>query len=242
MSKTNSNNKSSSLSTSQNKNNTKKVDLLPEDPPFKNYKYFNISFVSPEGVKNCNLRLVKVRGVYRTQKEAIAHAKELGSLEDIPILTGDLGKWCPWDQTPSKIKNLNTDNEEAQDLMRQTLNENNKAKKHMRDRVAYTRNNEQHRRKQLEENSKKAREEAEYAEKQMAKLLLNSNISSNSLSENGVNNSSDKKKDGKSELPETKLPENTQETKLPENTQETKLPENTQETKLPENTQGTKLP
>ena len=50
--------------------NPKYVDLLEEDKPIAGQKFVCLSFVSPEGLMNCNTRGIKIRGTYNTYEQA----------------------------------------------------------------------------------------------------------------------------------------------------------------------------
>ena len=49
---------------------SKEIDYLTEDEVINNKLYVCMSFLSPEGIKNCSVRGLKIRGVYKTQEEA----------------------------------------------------------------------------------------------------------------------------------------------------------------------------
>ena len=57
--------------------NTVKIDYLTEDDVIKSQQFVCLSFLSPEGISNCKIRGLKVRGVYATYEEATARAKKL---------------------------------------------------------------------------------------------------------------------------------------------------------------------
>lgn len=81
---------------------SKKIDLLSEDKEIPTQKYVCISFLSPEGVKNCSIRGLKVRGSFSTYEEATAHAKQLQDIDkDFHVFVGEVGKWLPWDPEPN---------------------------------------------------------------------------------------------------------------------------------------------
>lgn len=89
-----------------------KVDNLHEDKPIvpKNRTeqpqvYFLVSFLSPEGIMNCNVRAFKVRGVFPTEEEAMEYAKEIEK-EDIyfKIYCGEVGKWLDFDPPSNKVE------------------------------------------------------------------------------------------------------------------------------------------
>lgn len=82
----------------------KYVDQLSEDPILTNQLWCCISFISPETIKNCNLRGIKVRGVYGTKEEATKRAQFLQSIDpDFNIFVGEVGKWLGWDPDPQTI-------------------------------------------------------------------------------------------------------------------------------------------
>ena len=56
--------------------NTKKVDFLKEDEPIHNQNWVCLSFLSPEGIKNCSTRGLKIRGVFATKEEAVKRADD----------------------------------------------------------------------------------------------------------------------------------------------------------------------
>ena len=60
---------------------SQKIDYLTEDKAIPNQKFVCLSFLSPEGVSNCKIRGLKVRGVYDTYEEASDRAKHLRDLD-----------------------------------------------------------------------------------------------------------------------------------------------------------------
>jgi hypothetical protein len=78
--------------------NGKKIDHLIEDDPIVGQQYVCLSFLSPEGIRNCTTRGLKVRGVFSTYEAAQERCKELQSKDkDFDIFIGEVGKWLPWD-------------------------------------------------------------------------------------------------------------------------------------------------
>ncbi len=78
------------------------IDALTEDPPIPNQSWFCVSFLSPEGIQNCSLRSLKVRGSYSSRQEAEDRADYLRKHDpDYDIFVGEIGKWCPWDPDPN---------------------------------------------------------------------------------------------------------------------------------------------
>lgn len=89
-----------------------KVDNLLEDKPIKPKTrmempqvYFLVSFLSPEGIMNCNVRAFKVRGVFPTEEEAMEYAKELENEDKyFKIFCGEVGKWLDFDPPSNKVE------------------------------------------------------------------------------------------------------------------------------------------
>lgn len=80
---------------------SKQVDHLNEDPVIPGQQYVCLSFVSPEGIKNCTIRALKVRGVFSSYEDAQRKAKELQENDpDFNVFIGEVGKWLPWDPNP----------------------------------------------------------------------------------------------------------------------------------------------
>lgn len=99
----------------------KKVDYLDEDPPLRGQNWVCVSFLSPEGVKNCKIRGLKVRGTYATREEADRRAKELGQTDkDFDIFVGEVGKWLPWNPDPDEAEDevFRDDQDQLNNLMK----------------------------------------------------------------------------------------------------------------------------
>lgn len=80
---------------------SQKIDYLTEDKPLPNQKFVCLSFLSPEGISNCKIRGLKVRGVYDTYEEATSRAKTLRDTDKhFHVFVGEVGKWLPWDPEP----------------------------------------------------------------------------------------------------------------------------------------------
>jgi hypothetical protein len=81
-----------------------KIDHLDEDEPINGQKWALLSFISPEGVMNCSVRGVKVRGVYATEEAARnAAAKFKHTDKYFDVFVGEVGKWLPWDPNPMDV-------------------------------------------------------------------------------------------------------------------------------------------
>ena len=70
------------------------TDNLYEDPPISGQKYALLSFISPELIKNCKIRAVKVRGVVNTIEELQNRKSELEAKDKVhKIFYQEVGKW-----------------------------------------------------------------------------------------------------------------------------------------------------
>lgn len=82
-----------------------KIDHLKEDEPISGQKFVLLSIVTPELIKNCTVRGIKIRGVYGTEQEARVKAAELQKKDTLHnIYVAPVGKWLPWDDDPSKAQ------------------------------------------------------------------------------------------------------------------------------------------
>jgi len=100
---------------------SEKIDYLTEDKPLANQKFVCLSFLSPEGISNCKIRGLKVRGVYETYEEATARAKALRDTDKhFHVFVGEVGKWLPWDPEPDskQVKDAEYAENELNNLMK----------------------------------------------------------------------------------------------------------------------------
>jgi hypothetical protein len=89
----------------ESENKYTKIDNLDEDEPIRCQNYVCLSFVSPEGVMNTNLRSIKIRGVFDTEQEAKEHSSKLQKQDKyFDVFVGEVGKWLPWDPNPHDVK------------------------------------------------------------------------------------------------------------------------------------------
>jgi DNA repair exonuclease SbcCD ATPase subunit len=95
------------------------IDCLEEDDPIPGQRFVLLSFVSPEGIMNCNIRGLKVRGVYDDYEKARRKADKLRE-NDIyhHVFVGEVGKWLPWDPNPSQIEEEEYENPELNKIMK----------------------------------------------------------------------------------------------------------------------------
>ena len=98
---------------------TKYIDYLSEDTPIPGQLWCCISFLSPEGIKNCSVRGLKIRGVFGTRQEADKRADELQKIDsDFHVFVGEMGKWLPWDPEPNDVADQVYQEKELNDLMK----------------------------------------------------------------------------------------------------------------------------
>ena len=110
---------------------TKYIDYLNEDKPIPGQMWVCVSFLSPEGIKNCSVRGLKIRGVYGTRKEADEQAIELQKMDpDFHVFVGEVGKWLPFDPSDNldAIEDHVYQEKELNDLMKEYKNNMAKAK------------------------------------------------------------------------------------------------------------------
>jgi hypothetical protein len=118
------------------KKGTKYIDHLKEDPHILGQKWVCMSFLSPEGIKNCKMRGIKVRGVYPTHKEAKERAKEIRKFDpDFHVFVGEVGKWLPQDPDPNSCKTQEYQEKELNDLMKSYKDNQEKARLMHQERV-----------------------------------------------------------------------------------------------------------
>lgn len=108
----------------------KEIDYLKEDPPVSGQKYVLLSFLSPEGIKNCKIRGLKVRGVYDDYELAKKKSEELRNTieQDFHIFIGEVGKWLPWDPEPTSVGEEDYAERELNSLMKAYKENQAKAK------------------------------------------------------------------------------------------------------------------
>ena len=133
-----------------------KIDYLTEDEPILGQKYVLLSIVTPELVKNCTVRGIKIRGVFATEENARKKALELQKKDPLHnIYVAEMGKWLPWNDDPTKaqdeeyaenelnkimkglkenqIKSKMLHEQRKNDLIQKTLEEQEKRKKNNKD-------------------------------------------------------------------------------------------------------------
>jgi hypothetical protein len=106
------------------------VDYLTEDKPISGQEYGVYSFLSPEGIKGCNVRAFKNRGNFGSYQEASSHAERIRNEEPaFHVFVGENFKWTAFDPDPNIIKDNNNYYEpKLQELMKGTLENQEKSK------------------------------------------------------------------------------------------------------------------
>ena len=103
-----------------------KIDNLDEDSIVDSGRFFLVSFISPEGVMNCNMRGLKIRThknrvVFQTLDEAKTAADEINKKDKyFHVFVGETGKWMGWDPSPDDrnfVEDEKWANDEQNDLM-----------------------------------------------------------------------------------------------------------------------------
>lgn len=115
----------------------REIDNLVEDAPISGQKYVCLSFVSPEGIEGCNIRTLKIRGVYAKYEQAQERAKYLQETDsDFNVFIGEVGKWLPWDPNPEDAKDQVYYEKEMQELVTGYKENLAKAKKEVQHRAS----------------------------------------------------------------------------------------------------------
>jgi len=109
---------------------TKYIDYLNEDAQIPNQQWVCISFLSPEGIKNCNVRGIKIRGVYGSKEQADKRAEELSKIDpDFDVFVGEVGKWLGWNPDPNSAEDQVYQEKQLNDLMKGYKDNMEKAKR-----------------------------------------------------------------------------------------------------------------
>ena len=138
---------------------SKKIDYLTTDPEIPGQRWVCLSFLTPELVKmekNCNVRSVKVRGVYSSEEEAKDRCEKLQKMDgNHNVYIAPVGKWLPWCDDPEKASDFEYAESELNKLMKayQKNQENAKMMHEERKNEMIKKNNEEAER-QKEKNAK----------------------------------------------------------------------------------------
>lgn len=115
-----------------------KIDCLDEDDPIPGQKIVLLSFVSPEKIMNCNIRALKVRGVFDDtpdgNKEAEKKLKQLRQKDKYhDIFRGVVGKWMPICPTYDQVEEEKYANKDLDKIMKGQHESELKQKQVMKD-------------------------------------------------------------------------------------------------------------
>jgi len=95
------------------------IDCLDVDTPILGQSYVLLSFISPEGIMNCDIRGLKVRGTYPTYDMATKAAKKLRDTDKYHhVFIGEVGKWLPWDPSEKQVEEENYKDKDLNDIMK----------------------------------------------------------------------------------------------------------------------------
>lgn len=94
------------------------IDKLDEDDVIPGQLYCLMSFISPERIMNCDIRGVKIRGVYPSREKA-EKALEILKKKDkyFDIWMGEVGKWLPWNPNTSQVEEVKYRNKKLDKIM-----------------------------------------------------------------------------------------------------------------------------
>jgi hypothetical protein len=94
------------------------IDHLDEDSIIENQRYVLFSFLSPEGIMNCNIRALKFRGAFPTLEQAKNYVDKLKQQDDyFKIFVGEQGKWMEFDPSEDKVEEEIADDPKAQEII-----------------------------------------------------------------------------------------------------------------------------
>jgi len=122
------------------------IDYLTEDSVIPDQKFVCISIIKPtslsekkleeinkkgNGKNNLTVNGIKVRGSYATYEEAQKRCEFLQKCDPYHnIYIGEVGKWCPFEDDPTKAKNSEYMNKDLNKLMKNYDEQQNEAKEY----------------------------------------------------------------------------------------------------------------
>jgi hypothetical protein len=109
----------------------KSIDYLVEDAPIPSQRYALISIVGPHMRQKCDVWGLKIRGVADSLDTAKALTKKIMKLDkDYDIYTVDVGKFFPLAVEPYDVSNVEYENEQLNALVKNYLENKEKANEH----------------------------------------------------------------------------------------------------------------
>jgi len=150
------------------------IDHLDEDKPLNRQNYFCVSFLSPEGIKNCSMRGLKIRGVYENKQDADKRAEELRNVDPyFHVFVGEVGKWLPWDPDVNTVEDNKYAEQELNDLM--------KGYKDNQDKISKM---EEQRKQDMLKNAANREENNKNSKKKKKKKNKNNNVNNDKINNN----------------------------------------------------------
>jgi hypothetical protein len=94
------------------------IDCLNEDAPIAGQQFVLLSFVSPEGIMNCKVNGLMVRGTYATEQEAQTACEKLKKTDKYnDVFVGEVGKWLPWNPSSRQVEKVRYRNKKLDKIM-----------------------------------------------------------------------------------------------------------------------------
>jgi len=102
--------------------NVKEIDYLFEDPPINGQNFALVSIVGPNLQQRCNVYGIKIRGVAESMDKARTMSQKLTKIDpDYDIYTVEVGKFFPLDVDPLKLSNVEYQNSQLNNLIKNYL-------------------------------------------------------------------------------------------------------------------------
>jgi hypothetical protein len=103
-------------------NKMKEIDYLFEDPPVNGQSFALVSIVGPNLQQKCNVYGIKVRGVTDSMEKAKTMSQKLTKIDpDFDIYTVEVGKFFPLDVDPLQLSNVEYQNSQLNNLVKNYL-------------------------------------------------------------------------------------------------------------------------
>ena len=94
------------------------VDHLDEDTTIKGQEWSVFSFLSPEGIMNCDIRAFKFRGAFGTEEAAKEYAAKLEQTDKyFKIFVGESFKWVEFNPPEHKVGKVLTSDKHQQQIL-----------------------------------------------------------------------------------------------------------------------------
>jgi hypothetical protein len=111
------------------------IDYLSEDQPISGQKYALISIVGPNMKQKCDVWGLKIRGVADSLEKAKDMTKKIMRMDkDYDIYNVEVGKFFPLAVEPYDIENVEYENEQLNALVKNYLENKEKANEHWQSR------------------------------------------------------------------------------------------------------------